>query len=93
MKTEVYSWRLPEDLKSDLQREARLRKVSVAWILDTAVRDWLKRSGADVDGEEAQQRMHAAAARCFGVLNGRDPYRSEKSSSSVRDRLRRRYAR
>src|SRR2546423_5547693 len=34
-------------LKLDLEREAYLRKVSVSSILETAVRDWLKKSNTD----------------------------------------------
>ena len=93
MKTEVYSWRLPGDLKSDLERAAQLRKVSVAWILDAAVRDWLKKSGAALESEEAQRKLHDAAERCFGVVQGHDPRRAEKARDAVRERLRRRYAR
>ena len=48
MRTEVYSWRLSGELKSDLEREARLRKVPVSSVLETAVRDWLKKGDADV---------------------------------------------
>ena len=35
MKTEVYSWRLSGELKSDLEREARLRRVPVSLVLET----------------------------------------------------------
>ena len=42
MKTEVYSWRVSSDLKPDLEREAHSRKASLASLLDTAAREWLK---------------------------------------------------
>ncbi len=93
MKTEVYSWRLSGELKSELEREARLRKVSVSSVLETAARNWLKRSGTDVPEDEAQRRLHRVAARCLGVLAGRDPRRAETAREAVRKRLRRRYAR
>jgi hypothetical protein len=92
MKTEVYSWRLSEELKSDLERQARLRKVSVSSVLETAVRNWLK-SNADVPDDQAQRRLHAAAARCLGVLAGLNSRRAETAREVVRKRLRRRYAR
>jgi hypothetical protein len=93
MKTEVYSWRLSEELKSDLEREAHLRKVSVSSVLETAVRDWLKKSNSDVPDDQAQQKLRAAAARCLGVLKGLNSRRAETTREAVRKRLRRRYAR
>jgi hypothetical protein len=93
MRNEVHSWRLTGDLKSDLEREARLRKVSVSSILDMAVREWLRKSGLDVAGDEAQRELHAAAGRCLGVLTGRNSGRAETAHEAVRERLRRRRVR
>jgi hypothetical protein len=93
MKTEVYSWRLSEELKSDLEREAHLRKVSVSSILETAVRDWLKKSNVDAPDDQAQRKLHTAAARCLGVLTGLNSRRAETARGVVRSRLRRRHAR
>ena len=93
MKTEVYSWRLPEELKTELEQKARLRKVPVSSILDMAVRDWLKKNDADTEGDEAQHRLHAAAAGCFGVLAGSNSHRAETARETVRERLRKRHAR
>jgi hypothetical protein len=90
MKTEVYSWRLSGELKSGLERQARLRKVSVSSILDIAVREWLKKSGLDVAGDEAQRELHKSAATCIGVLEGRNPRRAESARELIRERLRRR---
>jgi hypothetical protein len=93
MKTEVYSWRLSSELKSDLERQARLRKVPVSSILDNAVREWLQKNNGDTASDEAQRRLHAAAARCFGTFAGGDSHRAEKAGDQIRRRLRRRYAR
>jgi hypothetical protein len=76
MRTEVYSWRLSGELKSDLEREARARKVPVSSILDIAVRDWLKKSNGDATDDELQRKLHSAAAKSLGVLAGQDPRRS-----------------
>lgn len=92
MRSEVYSWRLTPEVKSDLERQARLRNISVSSILDIAVRDWLKKN-SDKDEEEIQARLHAAAERCFGTIVGRDPHRAESARKIVRNRLRRRYGR
>jgi hypothetical protein len=88
MKTEIYSWRLSEELKSDLEREARLRRLPVSSLLEVAVREWLKKSGEDVAGDEAQRKLHAAVEDCIGLLAGSDPRRSEKVRETVRKRLR-----
>ncbi len=93
MKTEVYSWRLSSEAKSDLEREARLRRVPVSYILDLAVREWLKKNDVDAGDQEAQRRLHAAAAHSLGVLAGGDARRAETVRTAVRQRLRRRNAR
>jgi hypothetical protein len=93
MKTEVYSWRLSGELKSDLEREARARKVPVSSILDMAVRDWLKRSNGGATDDELQPRLHSSAANSLGVFAGQDSRRSETARENIRKRLRRRNAR
>jgi hypothetical protein len=93
MKTEVYSWRLSEELKSDLEREAHLRKVSVSSVLETAVRDWLKKSNTDAPNDQAQRKLRTAVERCLGVLTGLNSRRAEIARELIRKRLRRRYAR
>ena len=92
MKTEVYSWRVSAEVKADLERESRVRRMPVSAILEAAVRDWL-RKGANGAGEDAQLRLHAAAARCLGVLAGGDPGRAGHARQMLRRRLRRRRAR
>lgn len=46
MKTEVYSWRLSSELKSDLERAARHRRVPLSSVLEEAARKWLSESAA-----------------------------------------------
>jgi hypothetical protein len=86
MRPEVYRWRLSGELKSDLGREARLRKVSVSSILDLAVREWLRRSGLEVAGDEAQRELHKAAAKRLGVLAGRNSRRAKTVREAIRER-------
>ena len=93
MRTEVYSWRLSGELKSDLEREARLRKLPVSAVLETAVRDWLKEGDADSSEEETQRRLHRAAAECLGAFAGGNPRRAQTARDELRKRLRRRRAR
>jgi len=93
MKTEVYSWRVSSDLKSELEREARLRKTSISAIVDSAVRDWLRKNTVDPAEDAEQRRLQRAAASCFGALAGHNSRRAETARESVRQRLGRRYAR
>jgi hypothetical protein len=93
MKTQIYTWRLSADLKTDLAQEARRRKMSLSAVLDLAARDWLNKSGVKADDDEEQKRLHAAASKCFGALAGGDPHRSEKVSEIMRDRLRKQHGR
>ena len=92
-RTKVYSWRVSSELKSDLEREARLRKISISSLLDSAVRSWLKKSAVSPAEDEEQRRLHRAAASCLGILAGRDSHRAENARQSIRQRLDRRYAR
>ena len=93
MRTQVYSWRVSSELKSDLEREARARKAPVSSILDAAAREWLKRTGANAGEDSEQDRLHAAAASCLGALAGRNPHRAERARDAVRARLAKRHAR
>jgi hypothetical protein len=90
MKTEVYSWRVSTEIKSELEREARRREVSLSAVLDMAARDWLSKSGLEHGGDEEQARLRKEAFNCFGAFEGSDPRRSENVRQEVRQRLRRR---
>ena len=93
MKRAVYSWRLSDELKSDLEREARLRRVPVSFLLDAAVRAWLKKSAADTAADETQRKLHAAAEPYIGALSGRSRGDAESVRKVIRRRLGRRYGR
>ena len=94
MKTEVYSWRVSADLKSDLEREARRQNVPVSAILDQAARQWLKNALASgAEEQEEQRRLHREAEKCFGTIALGDPNLSTKVSQVVRERLRAKYGR
>ena len=93
METEVYSWRVSRELKSDLERHARIRKTSVSAVLNLAVREWLKQS-ADRNGEdEEQRRLHESAMKYVGTIAGGNPRRAETARQTIADRLKRRRAR
>jgi hypothetical protein len=93
MKTEVYSWRVSRELKSDLEREARHRKVPVSSLLEEAARKWLKESAASVDDDENQRKLHAAAEACLGVLSGGHRGDAGTVRRVIRQRLTRSHAR
>jgi len=93
MKTEVYSWRVSADLKTDLEREARRRKISLSAALDLAAQEWLDKRDGEENDTARQQRLQLAAAACFGKFAGRNPRRAESARQTVRERLRRKHAR
>ena len=93
MRTEVYSWRLSGELKSDLEREARLRKVPISSVLETAVREWLKKGEAAASEDEAQLRLHSAAAGENSEAARGNSHRAETARDTLRARLRRRRGR
>ena len=92
MKTKVYSWRISEELKSRLERHARLHRVPISTLLETAVGGWLAEVESEADGEDVQRRLHQEAAKYIGVLDGGDPHRAENARNLVRQRLRSRRA-
>jgi post-segregation antitoxin (ccd killing protein) len=93
MKTEVYSWRLSGDLKSNLEREARQRKLPMSALLESAVQDLLRKSESSTPEEEKQRKLHEAVARCMGVLGSGASRRAETAREAVRTRLRKRHGR
>ncbi len=93
MKTEVYSWRLSSDLKSDLERAARHRRVTLSSILEEAARKWLIESAASLSGDETQKKLHAAAEPFIGTLTGLHTADAQSVRKVIRRRLARRYGR
>lgn len=91
MKTDVYSWRLSPDLKSELQEAARAERKSVADLLEEIVKDWLRHTRGQADTEEErQQRVREAVMKCAGTIEG-GPDLAENARSEVRARIARRH--
>jgi predicted transcriptional regulator len=89
MKTEVFSWRVSPELKSQLEREAGARKVPVSAILDEAARKWLR--DAIEEDEEHQRRLHAAASAIIGSVRiGGGPYTNETVRAIIGKKLEKR---
>ena len=87
-KSEVYSWRLTPDLKSELEERAREEGLGLAALLERISRDWLRaKASASNEDEREQARIKAAAMRAIGTIEGDDPERSERVRERVRARL------
>jgi hypothetical protein len=87
-KSEVYSWRLAPDLKSQLEERAREEGIGLAALLDRISREWLRAtSAASSDEEREQARLRAAVMLAIGTIEGDDPARSDRVSERVRQRL------
>src|SRR5262249_33566931 len=93
MKTEVYSWRLPPRLKSDLEEAARVERKSMAELLEQITREWLLRSHGLSQSEERQQRLRESALRTVGTLDSGRADRAENARRELRARIARRHAR
>jgi len=91
-KAAVYSWRLTPELKQALTEAAKNNRESVATLLERIAREWLERSSSAED-EDEQRRLHAAAARYLGSIDGRDPDRATNAKRILRARLERRAGR
>ncbi len=79
-------------MKSALEDAAGARKTSVARLLAEIVDDWLGGKSESESDEKTQERLHAAAKRCFGKLEGADPLLAQEARQRVRAKLRRRHA-
>lgn len=94
MKTEVYSWRLSTQKKTDLEYEARREQSSVADLLEQITSDWLEQRRSSRPDEEAEQAtIRARAAAAIGSLSGGDPSRSSNASPRVREIIRSKHER
>ena len=93
MKTEVYSWRVSTELKTGLEREARRRKISLSAALDLAAQQWLQTNGKQDDDAAEQRRIHKAALKAIGAIEGDDPRRAENAREIVRQQIRQRHGR
>jgi len=92
-KTEVYSWRLSPYLKSELAREARVRGMSFAALLESISQQWLSEGATrDLSANDREQRLRQAAMPFVGSLNGGDPDRASQARQRVREKLRRQRA-
>jgi hypothetical protein len=67
-KSEVYSWRLTSKLKAELERAARVEKVSLSVVLERLTRDWLRKRKEQDESE--QKRLRAALMACAGSIKG-----------------------
>jgi hypothetical protein len=92
-KSEVYSWRLSTELKSSLERRARMEGRSVSGLLDRVVQDWLRNGKNDADDEAEQARLHREVAKYIGTISGGNPRRAETARETIRGRLRQAHVR
>jgi predicted DNA-binding protein len=91
-KNEIYSWRVSTETKAALERAARDQGKSIAQLLEELVESWLEQTNSGSQDEEAQRRLHQAAAGWLGKLRGKDPFRSARAREDLRTRLKQRHA-
>jgi hypothetical protein len=88
-KSEVYSWRLSNELKTQLETAARDEKSSIGAILERAVREWLaKRPVGEEDDADQQRRLRERAMKVVGTVSiGLGPYTNERVREVMGERL------
>ena len=91
-KNEVYSWRLSGETKAALEERARQDRSSVSDLLDRIVGEWLTRDPGSKEDEAEQRRLHEAALKTIGTLQGDDPGRATDAKARLRARLARKRA-
>ena len=91
-KTQVYSWRLDDGLKSALEQAARDSDTSVASLLEEIVTSWLAERENAEDDAERQERLRASGRRYIGSIEGDDPDRAANASERLQEILKRKRA-
>ena len=92
-KNEVYSWRLDADMKTELDRQARMQGMTLANVLNMLAQRWLdEQKKQNAENEAEQKRLHDIVARFAGCISGGDPHASRNVSEIVRKRVRERNA-
>lgn len=92
-KDQVYSWRLSIETKAALEERARQERSSVSELLDRIVAEWLSRDPHSNESDAEQQRLHEAALKTIGTIQGDDPDRAIHAKDRLRARLARKRAR
>ena len=91
-RSEVYSWRLAPDLKSELEREAKREGRSLGALLEKIAQEWLHaQRRLEYDAEE-QKRLHEAVYKNIGGIEGESDW-SITVRETVRRSIRKRRAR
>jgi hypothetical protein len=78
------------NIETELEREARRRKISVAALLEVAARELPTKNSAEDESAWEQARFQQAAHKCFGALEGGTTRRSATVRQEIRRRLRQR---
>lgn len=92
MKTEVYSWRVSADRKTELESEARRQGTSLAQLLEQITASWLEKRRAGRNGDEAEQAaLRKRVMATVGKIRGCDPTRSQRTSQLVKEIIRKKH--
>lgn len=92
-KSEIYSWRLPMELKSSLEGAARHRGSSMAELLESITTGWLREEFEKEEAAQAELRLRERALGAIGTIEGADPTRSQRVHELVAARVRSKHAR
>jgi hypothetical protein len=92
-KSEVYSWRLTADLKTELETAARDENMTVSALLESMAREWLGRRGSSEDEQRVERRRAAMLALAGTIPLGGGPYTNKRVREIVTARLKARHGR
>ncbi len=95
MKTEVYSWRLDANFKTELEAEARRRKKSFGALLDEFAHEGMRKARSRRKDDQAEQaRLHALVEKFIGTVPlGMGPYTNARVHEVVCQNLEKKYGR
>ena len=84
---------MTREIKATLEHEARLERTSVSKLLERMTREWIASKPSLESDEQLQVRLHAAARKIIGSIEGKQPRRAELAKVAIRKRLAQRHGR
>jgi hypothetical protein len=92
-KSEVYSWRLTSDLKTEIETAARDENMTVSALLESMAREWLDRRRSSDDEQRVERRRAAMLALAGTIPLGGGPYTNKRVREIITAKLKARHGR
>jgi hypothetical protein len=92
-KSEVYSWRLTSELKTELETAAKDENLTVSSLLEGMAREWLDNRRSSDDEQRVERRRAAMLALAGTIPLGGGPYTNKRVRELITAKLKARHGR